>query len=155
MLGRTARRQEGGQRREAAATPRPVREAREPPAGIEPAPRPYKGRVLPLTLRRQRWRRQESNLRPLVASEVLYHQSFVPKVRTDGVEPPQPEASGLQPVELTHAQRPRERGSRSDSNRHCGIHGPGCLPLHHGHHVTETTGFEPATFRLTSECSPR
>src|SRR5262245_40027490 len=24
----------------------------EPPAGIEPAPRPYKGRVLPLTLRR-------------------------------------------------------------------------------------------------------
>ena len=33
--------------------PPPVREAREPPAGIEPAPRPYKGRVLPLTLRRQ------------------------------------------------------------------------------------------------------
>jgi hypothetical protein len=51
----------------------------KPPAGIEPAPRPYKGRVLPLTLRRQRWRWQESNLRLLGASEVLCHQSFIPK----------------------------------------------------------------------------
>ena len=30
------------------------------------------------------------------------------KMRTDGVEPPQPEAPGLQPGELAHAQRPRE-----------------------------------------------
>jgi hypothetical protein len=67
-----------------------LRASDKPPAGIEPAPRPYKGRVLPLTLRRQRWRWQESNLRLLVASEVLCHQSFIPKVRTDGVEPPQP-----------------------------------------------------------------
>ena len=32
------------------------------------------------------------------------------------------------------------------------------LPLHHGHHEfagTGTTGLEPATFRLTSECSIR
>ncbi len=29
------------------------RVGKEPPAGVEPAPRPYKGRVLPLTLRRQ------------------------------------------------------------------------------------------------------
>jgi hypothetical protein len=79
VLGHTARSLEGAQRREAAAKPPPVREAREPPAGIEPAPRPYKGRVLPLTLRRQRWRWQESNLRPLGASEVLRHQSFIPK----------------------------------------------------------------------------
>ena len=43
----------------------------KPPAGIEPALRPYKGRVLPLTLRRQRWRWQESNPRLLGASEVL------------------------------------------------------------------------------------
>ena len=40
-----------------------LRAFEEPPAGIEPAPRPYKGRVLPLTLRRLRWRWQESNLR--------------------------------------------------------------------------------------------
>ena len=33
----------------------------EPPAGVEPAPRPYDGRVLPLTLRRLEWRRSESN----------------------------------------------------------------------------------------------
>ena len=69
-----------------------LRAIEEPPAGIEPAPRPYKGRVLPLTLRRHGWRRQESNLRLLGASEMLCHQSFVPEetVRTDGVEPPQP-----------------------------------------------------------------
>src|SRR5262245_25996896 len=48
------------------------------------------------------------------------------EVRTDGVEPPQPEASDLQTVELTCAQRPRKRGSRSGSNRHCGTHTPGC-----------------------------
>ena len=45
-LGHTARSLEGAQRREAAARPPPVREAREPPAGVEPALRPYKGRVL-------------------------------------------------------------------------------------------------------------
>jgi hypothetical protein len=32
-----------------------------------------------------------------------------PEVRTDGVEPPQPEAPGLQPGELTRAQRPHMR----------------------------------------------
>jgi hypothetical protein len=52
--------------------------------------------------------RQESNLRLLGASEVLCHQSFIPKVRTDGVEPPQPEAPRLQRGELTCAQRPHE-----------------------------------------------
>jgi hypothetical protein len=37
VLGHTARSQEGGQRREAAAEPSPAREARERTAGIEPA----------------------------------------------------------------------------------------------------------------------
>ena len=40
------------------------------------------------------------------------------------------------------------KGGRSDSNRHCGIHTPRCLPLHHGHHGAGTTGFEPAASRL-------
>src|SRR5262245_41710118 len=31
-------------------------------------------------------------------------------MRTGGVEPPQPEAAGLQPVELSRAQRPRDMG---------------------------------------------
>ena len=40
-----------------------------------------KGACLPLTLRRLRWRRRESNPLLLVASEVLYRQSFVPSNR--------------------------------------------------------------------------
>jgi hypothetical protein len=70
------------------------------------------------------WRRRESNPLLLVASEALCLQSFIPKgerVRTGGVEPPQPEATGLQPAELTSAQRPRERGAadraRTDTAR--------------------------------------
>jgi hypothetical protein len=51
------------------------------------------------------------------------------EVRTGGVEPPQPEAAGLQPVELSRAQRPREWGDRPDLNRYCEIHGLGCLPV--------------------------
>ena len=51
----------------------------KPPAGVEPAPRPFKGRVLPLTLRRPGWRRRESNSLLLVASEALCLQSFIPE----------------------------------------------------------------------------
>ena len=75
-------------------------------------------------------------------------------MRTGGVEPPQREATGLQPAELADAQRPQgvegwptglepaPRGSQ-----------PRMLPLHHGHHEAGTTGLEPATSRLTSERS--
>jgi hypothetical protein len=52
------------------------------------------------------WRRRESNPLLLGASEALCHQSFIPEVRTGGVEPPQREAAGLQPAELADAQRP-------------------------------------------------
>jgi hypothetical protein len=72
-----------------------------------------------------KWRWQESNLRLLVASEVLYHQSFIPKVRTDGVEPPQPEAPGLQPGELAHAQRPHEGVADRIRTDASGITAPG------------------------------
>src|SRR6266404_5243790 len=37
----------------------------EPPAGVEPAPRPYKGRVLAVDTTEARWRRWESNPRLL------------------------------------------------------------------------------------------
>jgi hypothetical protein len=75
-------------------------------------------------------------------------------VRTGGVEPPQREAAGLQPVELADAQRPRELGvaerTRTDT---AGLTTPDAA-LHHGHHVnTGTTGFEPASSRLTNERS--
>ncbi len=77
-----------------------------------------------------------------------------PGVRTGGVEPPQREAAGLQPVELADAQRPRAGwGGRPDSNRYLEAHNLGCWPLHHGHHEAGTTGLEPAASRLTSECS--
>ena len=121
------------------------RSTQEPPAGVEPAPRPYKGRVLPLTLRRpDEWRRRESNPLLLGASEVLRHQSFVPErgrggprcgeVRAGGVEPPQLEAPGLQPGELAGCSAPAWRGDRPGSNRRRGDHSPGCFLLHHGHH---------------------
>ena len=48
----------------------------------------------------------------LVASEALVRLSYIPliekrQVRTGGVEPPQHEATGLQPAELASAQRPQ------------------------------------------------
>jgi hypothetical protein len=76
------------------------------PAGVEPAPRPYKGRVLAVDTTEAKWRRRESNPLLLDASEALCHKSFIPEVRTGGVEPPQRAAAGLQPAELTGAQRP-------------------------------------------------
>ena len=52
----------------------------EPPAGVEPAPRPYKGRVLAVdTTEARRWRRRESNPHPLGASEALCQLSFIPE----------------------------------------------------------------------------
>jgi hypothetical protein len=66
---------------------------------------------------------------------VLYRQSFIPKVRTDGVEPPQPKRRGYNPGSSPLLSvrmkgwptgfEPALRGSR-----------PRVLPLHHGHHVS-------------------
>ncbi len=50
----------------------------------------------------------ESNRLLLGASEALVQLSYIPEVRTGGVEPPQHEAAGLQPAELADAQRPQE-----------------------------------------------
>ena len=106
------------------------------------------------------WRRRESNPLLLGASEALCHQSFIPGMRTGGVEPPQHEAAGLQPVELTAAQRPQERdclGGVTDRTRTgtARLTTSGARRLHHGHHEHKagTTGLEPAASRLTSERS--
>jgi hypothetical protein len=93
----------------------------------------------------------------LVASEALCHQSFVPRatneMRTGGVEPPQREAAGLQPVELAGAQRPQVGVAERTRTDTAGLTTPDAA-LHHGHHVyTGTTGLEPASSRLTSERS--
>jgi hypothetical protein len=100
---------------------------KEPPAGVEPAPRPYKGRVLAVDTTEARWRRWESNPRLLRCKR-----------------------SGLPQASPGDANE----GGRPESNRHCGLHRPGCLPLHHGHHeLTGTTGLEPAACRSTTDCS--
>jgi hypothetical protein len=127
-------------RRRAALSPLSYGRMKEPPAGIEPAPRPYKGRVLAVDTTEARWRRSDSNrhlprckrgARPVE----LHPQRWRGEVRTGGVEPPQHEAAGLQPAELTGAQRPR--GTRVAGRARtgaCGDHNPGCFRLHHGHH---------------------
>jgi hypothetical protein len=53
---------------------------KEPPAGFEPAPRPYDGRVLAAdtTEAEREWRCRESNPILLGASEALSRMSFIP-----------------------------------------------------------------------------
>src|SRR4051794_31795459 len=51
---------------------------KEPPAGVEPTPRPYDGRVLPFTLRRLDGDGGTRTHIDLVASEVLFQLSDVP-----------------------------------------------------------------------------
>jgi hypothetical protein len=81
-----------------------------------------KGVCSPLTLRRpeetaprsgflsrKEWRRRGSNPLLLGANEAFFQKNLIPrKVRTGGVEPPQPEATRLQRGELADAQRPHE-----------------------------------------------
>ena len=86
--------------------------------------------------------------------------SYIPmilKVRTGGVEPPQPwlhelRATGLQPAELAVAQRPHG-GGRPDSNRYHEVHNLECCRYTTATTEAGTTGLEPAASRLTSECS--
>src|SRR5438874_4348741 len=99
-----------------------------------------KGACLPLTLRRRDGDGRTRTDIFLVASEALVLLSYIPcagegEVRTGGVEPPQHEATGLQPAELTAAQRPR--GTRVAGRARTGAsgdHNPGGFRLHHGHH---------------------
>ena len=93
--------------------------------------------------------------------------SYIPllleeKVRTGGVEPPQHEATGLQPAELADAQRPHElRVAGRARTGASGDHNPGCFRLHHGHHEsgddrTRTGGLSPDKRALcSSELRPR
>ena len=102
----------------------------------------------------------------LVASEALVQLSYIPvperQVQTGGVEPPQLEATGLQPAELAVAQRPHElRVAGRARTGASGDHNPGCFRLHHGHHEggddrTRTGGLSPDKRALcSSELHPR
>ena len=112
----------------------------EPPAGVEPAPRPYKGRVLAVdtTEAGSGDGRSRTDIF-LGASEALVQLSYIPgKVRTGGVEPPQREATGLRPAELAGARRPHDvRVAGRARTGACGVHDLGCFRLHHGHHERE------------------
>jgi hypothetical protein len=107
----------------------------EPPAGVEPTPRPYKGRVLAVDTTEAKWRRRESNPLLLGANEVLFHKSFIPKVRTDGVESRYALSyARLQRAELTSAQRPHDKGRPAGFEPEPRGSRPRMLPLHHSHH---------------------
>jgi hypothetical protein len=91
----------------------------EPPAGVEPAPRPYKGRVLAVDTT-EAWNGDGGSRTHsfLVASEALCPQSIVPS-RCGRVD--------VLSVRVIWGDRP-------GSNRRLEAHNPGCFRLHHGHH---------------------
>jgi hypothetical protein len=75
------------------------------------------------------------------------HELHPHEMRTGGVEPPQRVATGLQPAELTDAQRPQE-GGRPGSNRRRADHDRECLPFtprppRNGDDRTRTGGLSP------------
>jgi hypothetical protein len=84
----------------------------EPPAGVEPAPQPYEGCVLPLTpQRRASGDGRNRTCIPSVQARCSRPLSYVPvEMRTGGVEPPQRVAAALQAAELAGAQRPLGEG---------------------------------------------
>ena len=105
-----------------------VRVTREPPAGVEPTPRPYKGRVLAVDTTEAKM--ETAGVEP-ASSSLQARRSATrassPRVRCGRVESNHHSAgTGLQPGELTCAQRPHEKGGRPDSNRRRGAHDPGC-----------------------------
>ena len=122
---------------------------------------------MPLTLRRRDGDGRTRTDIFLVASEALVRLSYIPwagegEMRTGGVEPPQHEATGLQPAELADAQRPHGvRVAGRARTGACGDHNPGCFRLHHGHHVygddrIRTGGLSPDKRALcSSELRPR
>ena len=140
-----------------ALSPLSYERSKEPPAGVEPAPRPYDGRMLPLTLRRLGWRRSESNRQPSRCKRGALPVELHPRGECGRVESNHHSArrqgysllsSPVLSVRMRRKGRPTgfepvPRGSR-----------PRMLPLHHGHHEAGTAGLEPAAFRLTSERSP-
>jgi hypothetical protein len=141
---------------------------KEPPAGVEPAPRPYKGRVLAVDTTEARVETvgvepTSSSLQARRSSKLSYIPWMLEdEVRTGGVEPPQHEATGLQPAELADAQRPHElRVAGRARTGASGDHNPGCFRLHHGHHEsgddrTRTGGLSPDKRVLcTSELRPQ
>jgi hypothetical protein len=87
----------------------------EPPAGVEPAPRPYKGRVLAVDATEANWSRRDSNPRLPATSGGSNRRDACcgpMSVETAGVEPAPPRCKrGARPSEL-HPQRATEMPGR-------------------------------------------
>ena len=67
--------------------------------------------------------------------------SYIPvEVRTGGVEPPQREAAGLQPVELAECSASARQGRPAGFEPTLRDSHSRVLPLHHGHHVDGDDG---------------
>jgi hypothetical protein len=115
-------------RRRAALSSLSYGRGKEPPAGVEPALRPYKGRVLPLTLRRREWRRRESNPLLLVASEVLFLLSYIPRCGRMESNHQSARRRGYGPLS-SPMLGVRVRGDQPGSNRYREAHNLGCLPF--------------------------
>jgi hypothetical protein len=81
----------------------------KPPAGVEPAPRPYKGRMLAVDTTEALMETVGVEPTPPRCKRGALPPELHPQVRTGGVEPPQRGALRLQRRELTSAQRPQER----------------------------------------------
>jgi hypothetical protein len=127
-------------RRRAALCPLSYGRVKEPPAGIEPAPRPYKGRVLAVDTTEARGGdgRSRTDI-ALVASEVLSVE-LRPQRRCGRVESNHHSSGprGYSPLSspmLSVRKRPAPRsgfgfrknqGDRPGSNRHCEDHDLGC-----------------------------
>jgi hypothetical protein len=131
------------------------RKMTEPPAGVEPAPRPYKGRVLSVDTTEAKVETAGVEPAPPRCKRGALPPELHPPadqgglMRTDGVEPPQYEAPRLQRGELTSCSASawvRVAGrARTGAD---GAHNPGCFRLHHGHHEsgddrTRTGGLSP------------
>jgi hypothetical protein len=151
---------ESNQRRppsQSSALPLSYERSKEPPAGVEPAPRPYKGRVLAVDTT-EAWSGDGGTRThiDLVASEALVRIELRPReMRTGGVEPPQPEGVGVTgrgahrmlSVRMEKGAAGRIRTGTDED------HGLGCCRYTTAT-MTGTAGLEPATARLTSERSP-
>jgi hypothetical protein len=98
-----------------------VSAAREPPAGVEPAPRPYKGRVLAVdTTEAGEWRRRESNPLLLGASEAFFRKNLIPK----GPRPLMGPISALVPARVEDVGSVNGRAPCSTAMRTGGVEPP-------------------------------
>ena len=137
---------------------------KEPPAGVEPAPRPYKGRVLAVDTTEARdhaWRWSESNRHPPRCKRGARPVELHPRKTKCGRVESNHQSQGRQGYSLLSSPvlSVRRRCSLNIQGRPTGFEPalrgsrPRVLAVTPQPPRTGTTEFEPAASRLTSECS--